>query len=227
MFEQSPKQAVIVYRAKEEEYAHLLANLISTSKVYEVAEWEEKDWLANKASTSSSQKMIFLGDTKAAHKRYIGMVWVYNQHNMKYGWLGNQCIIDVDPLSIDNIKGFCDYYQEKYVQFNKLAEHPELFLLCNNMEYASIVTNENETSVSEEIVDIENKPESKIKPVARLATFFSNNNEGHKDNLIKLSTNAVKPIKDHITKGKLIKYQYSLLVFEFVYNGGLEKFMEG
>jgi hypothetical protein len=175
-------QAIIVYRKQEAEYAHLMANLIAAFTEYEVALWEEKDWIANKSSTSSSQKIIFLGDTDEAHLRHNGMNWEFNLHNMKYGWLGNQCIVDVDTLPIGKRKAFVDYYQIRVDDFeNKIAEYQA----------------------------------TTGKSVIIAGVAFG---------LIGLTASGIVLL----AKGNkhLIKYQYNLLVREFVLNNGLKKFME-
>ena len=112
MLEQAQENVVIVYRQKEAEFAHLFANLITAFAGGEVAEWEEKDWIANKATVASSQKVIFLGDSKTAHEYHSSMVWQYHQYKMKYGWLANQCIVDVDPLPLNGVKAFQAFYAQ-------------------------------------------------------------------------------------------------------------------
>jgi len=112
MFEQAQENVVIVYRSKETKFAHLLANLITAFAGGEVAEWEEKDWIANKATVASSQKVIFLGDSNTAHEYHSSMVWQYYQHKMKFGWLANQCVVDVDPLLLSEVKSFRAYYAQ-------------------------------------------------------------------------------------------------------------------
>jgi len=113
MFEQAQENVIIVYRKKETEFAHLLANLITAYAGGEVAEWEEKDWIANKATVASSQKVIFLGDSNTAHEYHSSMVWQYHQHKMKFGWLANQCVVDVDPLPLNGIKAFQAFYVQR------------------------------------------------------------------------------------------------------------------
>lgn len=182
MLEQSTKQAIIVYRKQEAEYAHLMANLISEFSEYEVAEWEEKDWLANKASTPSSQKVIFLGDTKEAHSRHISMNWKFNSHNMKYGWLGNQCVVDVDPLSIGKRNDFLKYYKVRAEEFeNKAKSYKSQF--------------------------DKNMAKGFLTPIIVLPII-----------------GIIKLIRGNT---QLVKYQYGLLVREFVLNNGLKQFMEG
>lgn len=227
MFEQAPKQVIIVYRKKNDEYAHLMANLISAHTGYEVAEWEEKDWLANKATTSSLQKVIFLGDSKEAHKRHLGMTWVYNQFNMKYGWLGNQCVVDIDALSIDDIKEFCEYYRQKGTEHEGICGRP---VLCLPGDTSDGTTPNPDGSDIIEVV-----PE----PVLDTAVPGDEQRDGQKrpvfpvalpkiqmPNLAKLGADAIAPINNQIARGKLIRFQYNLIIRIFVFNGGLRDFME-
>ena len=112
MFEQAQEQVIIVYRAKEAKFAHLLANLITAYIGGEVAKWEEKDWIANKATVASSQKVILLGGSKTASEYHGSVVWQYCQHEMRYGWLGNQCVVDVNLLPLNGMKAFQAFYSE-------------------------------------------------------------------------------------------------------------------
>ena len=221
MFEQEQKQAIIVYRKKEEEYSHLMANLISAFTEYEIAEWEEKDWIANKATTSSSQKVIFLGDSKEAQKRHLGMIWKFNQFNMKYGWLGNQCIVDVDLLSADDIRGFAEHYQLKASEYEEITENPTLRLPEKVLPEIPA-----ETTEVVEVLDIEEQPSEKNR-MGQARLFISKTYSEQKANLAKLHSNTIAPINNQIIIGKLQKFQYNLLVREFVINGGMKEFMEG
>jgi hypothetical protein len=233
MFEEAKKQAIIVYRKQEEAYAHLLANLITATYNCEVAEWNEREWNANKASTSSSQKVIFLGDTEEAHKRHLGMYWVFNLHNMKFGWLGNQCIVDVDPLPAERVQAFCDYYKSQtslYCHNDEVLKLPVLVKLLEEPSFAShdegkIEKNEVTTIGAEVASQPELTPESKVaNPFVALVSKAVRNTG---DVIDKLSTQAVKLVDDPIKRKKLVKHQYALLIVEFVFNDGLRRFMEG
>jgi hypothetical protein len=225
VFEQSPKQAVIVYRKKDDEYAHLMANLISAHTEYEVAEWEEKDWLANKAVTSSSQKVIFLGDSKEAHKRHMGMTWAYNQLKMKYGWLGNQCVVDIDIIAADDIKEFCEYYQQKTMEHEVICEKPILGLPGDILTDITTKSEDTVEVLSESdiapIVSNEDK-----RPERKRPAFPITLPKIQKSDLAKLSTDAISPINKQVTRVKLIRFQYNLIIRIFVFNGGLRDFME-
>jgi hypothetical protein len=196
-----------------------MANLIEAFTDYEVAEWDEKDWLANKASTSSSQKVIFLGDSKEAKKRHLGMTWAYNQLNMKYGWLGNQCIVDIDPLSADSIKGFCEYYQSKAIEYEARTEQPTLRLPGEVLREE--VPNSDETV---EVLEVEVSPSK--NPLERAAYTIQKFTGDRKTDLSKIRADAIAPINNQIAKSKLIRFQYNLLIREFIFTEGLKDFME-
>ena len=226
MLEGTPKQAIIVYCKKEDRYAHLLANLISAHTEYEVAEWDEKHWLANQATTSSVQKVIFLGDSREARKRHLGMTWTYNQHNMKYGWLGNQCIVYVDTLNTESITEFCEYYREKTTEHEAINGNPILQLpsdiLSDIASDSAEVIEVIEESPTEPIVAADEKRthfDRKLAIAAKLPRI-------PKLDLAKLGSDAIAPISNQIIKGKLIRFQFNLIIRIFVYNGGLRDFME-
>ena len=219
MFEQA-KQAIIVYRSKDDEYAHLMANLISANTEYEVAEWDEKNWLANQATTSSSQKVIFLGDSKEARKRHIGMLWSYNQHNMKFGWLGNQCVVDIAPLSPDDFKPFYVYYNQMVTEYQALSGQPILQIPGDVItEDTPESPNDVEVSkvVSLEDGDINEVPSDKV---------LNPSEEKRSVGIPAIFKKAVAPITNQIITGKLIRFQFNLIIRIFVFNGGLRDFME-
>ena len=64
---------IIVYDIRDAEYAHLLHNLIQQYSGYDAAELTEKMFIDNAKSLSSRNKIIFLGKTKAAKERSIGV----------------------------------------------------------------------------------------------------------------------------------------------------------
>jgi hypothetical protein len=183
MTEESTKQAIIVYRKQEAVYAHLMANLIAAFTDYKVQEWEEKHLLDNKPP--SSQKIIFLGGSKEARSRHSGMNWKFNSHNMKYGWLGNQCAVDVDPLLIGAGREFLKYYKVRAKEFDNTAKSYSPNIGNNKIIDASIG----------------------FAPIVVLPVI----------------------VLDKLIRGnrQLVKYQYELLVREFVLDGGLKQFMEG
>ena len=113
------EQAVIVYNKKEAKYAHLMAQLISAYTEYEIVEWEDKDWLANKASSSSSEKIIFLGATGSNYK--IGTKWSYDKFCMRYGWLGNKCVFEVKSIPAKEVKDFKEFYEKRAAHFEVKA----------------------------------------------------------------------------------------------------------
>ena len=220
MFEDKKKQAIIVYRKKEEEYSHLLAGLISAYSEYDVAEWDEKHWLANKATLLSSQKIIFIGDSDEAHKHSSGVSWKFIEHNMKYGWLGNRCIIDTDPLSSTQIQGFCEYYQQKATEY--LATQEELDLPRLNQALNKFCDEKNGDS-EPSAADSEDPP----KAIVRLTEFVAKTYKEQKRNLNKMTVQVSQFVATPKTITNLVRHQYGLLILEFVINGGLRSFMEG
>lgn len=168
--------AAIVYLKQEAKYAHLMAQLISAYANYEVAEWEEKDWLHNKASASSSQHVIFLGNAGKDYR--LGIRWMFDEFGMRYGWLGKKCVCEVKPLQSKEAKAFYTHYEERARKYELATE--------------TLKSNPLPTPVKSWLLGG-----------------------------IPLATASYA-----LDRAQLSERQYQLLVYEFVFQGGMKKFME-
>ena len=93
------KQLIIVYRKQEAKFAYLAGNLISEYfDAYKVLLWDENEWNSNKSTVTTTHKIVFVGDNDLSRDHSTGIVWRYDEFNMKYGWLGNQCVIIANPV---------------------------------------------------------------------------------------------------------------------------------
>jgi len=220
MFEQTEKQAIIVHRANESEYAHLLTNFISEFTEYEVAEWEEKEWNANKATTSSSQKVIFLGGSKAAQERYHGMDWKHNRFNMKYGWLGNQCVVVAASLTGNEIQDFGEYYKRKAAEYEAITENPSFRLPEGDFP-------EEQHEIAAEAEVVESVSPSEKKRLEQVRTGVLKLYSIPKNKIVELSLSAKSAVNNPRILKKLLRHQYDLVICRFVFSGDLKAFMEG
>ena len=120
MFE---KNLVIVYTEKTKKHANYLMQLISNIKNEPIvaALWTEKDYTSNKAKISSSQFLIFIGDSKEMRAVGEHLTNHYEKYGMAYSWLGKTARLYADPTKIDknNAKDFVSYANEIEEAFRK------------------------------------------------------------------------------------------------------------
>ncbi|MBO5561332.1 MAG: hypothetical protein J6A07_06730 [Firmicutes bacterium] len=113
MFE---KNLVIVYTEKTKKHANYLMQLISNIKNEPIvaALWTEKDYTSNKAKISSSQFLIFIGDSKEMRAVGEHLTNHYEKYGMAYSWLGKTARLYADPTKIDknNASDFVSYANE-------------------------------------------------------------------------------------------------------------------
>ena len=89
---------MIVCQKELEEAAELLQGLISTLKKYTTVIWNEEDFLQNKKQIDSSNKVIFLGSSKASQSLIPNIKLNFNKLSMKYGVLGNRYVLFSEKL---------------------------------------------------------------------------------------------------------------------------------
>lgn len=126
---------IIVCDEKTKEYANYLRQLISVNddkeeKIVgsadgsaEAAVWLEKEYLANSATISSNEHILFIGKNNTSKSETSSMVVRFDKYGMKYGWLGKRAMMQVDDAMLDEAKycefiEFCSAYEQK---FEKLA----------------------------------------------------------------------------------------------------------
>ena len=95
--------------------ADQLNALISQLENVSTAVWTEKQYLDNKPRVSSDEYLVFLGKTKSGENIIASPLFknYYSEFNMRYGWLGKQAVIGLDPkfgFDEEKIKKFSDLY---------------------------------------------------------------------------------------------------------------------
>ena len=80
---------------KMKKMGHQLRNMIGQLTDKEAALWDEKHYKDNEPALTSSQKIIFIGETNTSKMLYDSIVIKYDHLNMKIGWLGNSAVICV------------------------------------------------------------------------------------------------------------------------------------
>lgn len=124
MFGNNMKKLIIVCDNKTEKYGNYLLQLISSKDdtenevvgiedgTVEAVVWSEKNYRDNKATISSKEHILFLGNGEVSKKECnSGMKMYYDQFGMTYGWLGNRGVLRVTT-------GI--YVEEEYNKFVEL-----------------------------------------------------------------------------------------------------------
>lgn len=102
------KKLIITCDSKVEQYANYLRQLISANDdkdgeivgvkdgELEVVVWNEKQYVTNSPTLSSSQHILFVGNNDITKKESINIKYVYNTYGMKIGWLGKRAVAFID-----------------------------------------------------------------------------------------------------------------------------------
>ena len=124
MYSDNKKNCIIVYGKNEEVYANLLAGLIDEFGDYECTIWSDIQFKQNQVQLLSSNKVIFIGNTKVSQKFIPNIRNKYNKFGMNYGWLGNRCVIYTNyiPIKKEELSGFIEYCKKVSEDNKNLSE---------------------------------------------------------------------------------------------------------
>ena len=130
MLGEKTTKLIIVGDEKTSEYANYLRQLVGMKDdtadeivgvkdgTVEVAVWLEKDYVANMATISSKEHILFIGENKVSKKETPSMSVKFDKFGMKYGWLGKRAMMMVsdsikDKETYDQFIEFCQGYEQK------------------------------------------------------------------------------------------------------------------
>ncbi|ALC89215.1 hypothetical protein AM500_05010 [Bacillus sp. FJAT-18017] len=118
------KSCIIVYGKNGEVYANLLVGLIDEFEEYECTIWSEEKFKQNQDQLSSSNKVIFIGNTKVSQKFIPNLRIKYSKFGMNYGWLGHKCVIYTShiPIKKDELNAFLDYCKKVSEDIKNISE---------------------------------------------------------------------------------------------------------
>jgi GTP-sensing pleiotropic transcriptional regulator CodY len=121
------EQVIIVADEKSKLYTEVgtnLKNILGASKKCETVLWGLKQYNDNKATITSSQKIIFIGENDASRHNISSIEWKYKKLNMRYGWIGSVAMIQVldNSLSKDELDIFKKMCNEQKNEVQKLAK---------------------------------------------------------------------------------------------------------
>ena len=113
---------IIVCDDKTHGYGNYLRQLVSTNDdednlivgtkdgAIEVAVWLEKDYLANMATLTSEQHVLFIGENQSSKNEISSMDIKFEKYGMKYGWLGKRGMMIISK-TIDNPEDYNEFIE--------------------------------------------------------------------------------------------------------------------
>lgn len=252
MVGKATKKLIIVCDEKTEKYANYLRQLISTNDdkdgevvgiadgTVDAAVWLEKEYLANKATISSNEHILFIGDNKVSKSESSSMIIKYDKYGMKYGWLGKRAMmkVDNDMLSAEVYDEFIEYCLGYQTEFEKIAmKKPILKSLLSKKEK----TTEGESTeiVEAEATDVTeatetNEPEKKkldlelVKEAGKVAAVgIGAAVAGIPGAITELTAVSIGNGIDKAQTHKKIKDQQYRALSVILYIDGLQEFLEG
>lgn len=126
MFGNSKTVMIVKGKGREAKYAQLLFQLMAKLPNFESSQpITEAEYAASSLTVDNipNGKVIFFGNGKEAILQGKAVNWQYNCFGMKYGWLGNRCVITADPngISLKEQSAFAEYYNAQIAKFRKLT----------------------------------------------------------------------------------------------------------
>ena len=211
MLGEKTTKLIIVCDEKTSEYANYLRQLVSMKDdtsdeivgvkdgTVEVAVWLEKDYVANMATISSKEHILFVGENKVSKKETPSMSVKFDKFGMKYGWLGKRAMMTVS----DSIKD-----KETYDQFIEFCQAYEQKIEAMSLERVCIYEGKNETEKGV-VALMKNKAATLAQLVVNPGVFGA--------------VAGINMLKD---RKKLRDQQFRALT-AILYTDGLTEFLEG
>lgn len=206
-------QSVMIVKSngKEAQYAQMLFQMIGKIPNFESSQpISESEYNASFVTIDNTPKgkIIFFGNGKEAEIQGKAVVWQYDRFGMRYGWLGNRCVIttSADKISTNDLNDFADYYNSKVKEFHSLVD---------NVKFSEI--EHSEQLDMNEVYDLIKWKENDdtAEKVAKTLTAIVGSP-------LILLFGGVRALNDTVTKFEMKdvwKRQYELLVCEFMING--------
>ncbi|RHE41616.1 hypothetical protein DW744_03930 [Eubacterium sp. AM28-29] len=169
-------------------------------------------WLANKKPGNIQGKILFLGDIKGTDKLLPVIDVEFDKYGIKYGWAGNQGILNV------NTKALID--RDTYLSFiDELSQLPipEAYKIPNNV---NISEKNEETTVAETTDELENS-NSKFNLLKEAMLTISKGAASIEKNGKMLAMKT----EDFLRDKSYVSTQMMFYGVIHLYNNGLEKFM--
>lgn len=209
-------QTVMIVKSggREAQYAQLLFQLISKLPNFESSQpVTEAEYKTSALSVDNipNGKVIFFGNGKEAMLQGKSVNWQYDCFGMKYGWLGNRCVITADPagISLGAQNAFAEYYNSRVEEFRQTFKlKPIHYSKTKSLNIGRIDNGTKKQDVND--ADM-------IKEIAEDTIL-----------LLAKALGGITDIRGNIRatfeRADIWKHQYELLVCEYICNG-FERFM--
>ncbi len=199
MFGNSKTVMIVKGKGREAKYAQLLFQLMAKLPNFESSQpITEAEYAASSLTVDNipNGKVIFFGNGKEAILQGKAVNWQYNCFGMKYGWLGNRCVITADPngISLKEQSAFAEYYNAQIAKFRRLRE------------LQSVHYSETET------LDISEMEDEAAKTVSTVVLELAKG-------LRKGASDTFENIRATLEREDLWEHQYELLVCKFILDG--------
>lgn len=209
-------QTVMIVKSdgREAQYAQLLFQLIGKLPNFELSQpLTEAEYKASSLTVDNipNEKVIFFGNGKEAIIQGKSVKWKYDHFGMRYGWLGNRCVITADPngISLKEQNAFAEYYNSRISEFSQILE-------LQRIHYS-----ETETVDISDIDDIIKWKETDDTTDKVVKTAFTAIMGAPivLTKVLKGANDSIEYIRASAERGDLWKHQYELLVCEYLLNG--------
>jgi len=183
-----------------------------------IVSWTEKVWNGNKKAGNIQGKILFLGDIKGTDKLIPVLDIKFDECGVKYGWAGNQAVLFVDPKTLTDRKAY-----DKFLQ--KLSELPVPSFL-KTMKENVVTTSTDPESESVENIEVLSEDGKVVKPKGpQFIRATQKAIETGADAVGKVGNQVVARSEELFRNKRLMKRQMLFYGVIYLYNDGLEKFM--
>jgi len=210
----------MIVKAKGEEarYAQWLFQLLGEAYPYieSLQPISELEYRNSFSEAGRSSKIIFFGMGKESGIQGKSVYWRYEKFGMKYGWLGNRCVIVADPgeVTAKTYNTFIDYYNMRIEEFKAIEAN------FKSMKKSSHIFDNLNGRIGETLhMDEADGAADKIIKTAKNVVL------GSPISFIEGLAEIVDNSRMILERGEILKRQYDLLVCDFIING-FQQFMD-
>lgn len=243
MIGKATKKLIIVCDEKTEPYANYLRQLISTNDdkdgevvgiedgTVEAVVWLERDYLANKATLSSKEHILFIGDNKTSNAESSSMIVKYDKYGMKYGWLGKRAMMKVDnamlsPEIYDEFITYCLGYRTEFEKINLRKPAPKSLLSKKDNSNEIAPVEEKATSVEATVEEQKKEKKIDLDTVREAAVGLGAAVAGFAGALSEFTATSIGNSIEKAQNFKKLKDQQYRALSVILYIDGLQEFLE-
>ena len=177
-----------------------------------IVAWTEKVWLANKKPGNIQGKILFLGDIKGTDKLLPVIDVEFDKYGIKYGWAGNQGILNVNTKALTEHDTYLSFIDElSQLPIPEAYKVPKNVNICEKNEETTVAETTDELENSNSIFNL--LKEAKLM-ISKGAASIEKNGK-----MLAMKT------EDFLRDKSYVSTQMMFYGVIHLYNNGLEKFM--